>query len=163
MVNPVSGGIGDEGKVSYRISVDFVIELEEDTEAGVCEDGMRRFGENVIVRKTFFCRRESLGCQVLLDREMRELNYLLASPIDDGSETGTNRQYCFSRIFRTPIYVIHRGRRLVELNCKDVREFFDAKRANRHHEASEQSLRIFSLLFIDALQRTSICFVQCLW
>src|SRR6266446_5244475 len=118
MVHPVSGGIVGEGKVSYGISVDLVIELEEDTEASMC---------------------------------------------DDGSETGTNRQYCFSRIFRTPIYVIHRGRRLVELNCKDVREFFDAKRANRHHETSEQSLRIFSLLFIDALQRTSICFVQCLW
>jgi hypothetical protein len=38
-----------KGKVSYRISVDFVIEVEEDTEAGVCKDGMCGFGENVIV------------------------------------------------------------------------------------------------------------------
>jgi len=50
MVDPVSGGIGGKGKVSYGISVDLVIELEEDTEAGVCEDGMRRFEENVVVR-----------------------------------------------------------------------------------------------------------------
>jgi len=49
MVDPVSGGIGGEGKVSYGISVDIIIQLEEDAEAGVCEDGMRRFGENVIV------------------------------------------------------------------------------------------------------------------
>jgi len=49
MVDPVSGGIGGERKVSHGISVNFVIQLEEDTEAGVCEDGMRRFGENVII------------------------------------------------------------------------------------------------------------------
>ena len=60
MVDPVSSGILGEGKVTYGISVDFVIELEEHTEASVCKDGMRGFGENVIVRKTLFSRRESL-------------------------------------------------------------------------------------------------------
>jgi len=49
MVDPMSGGIGGEGEISYGISVDFVIEFEEDTEARVCEDGMCRLGENVIV------------------------------------------------------------------------------------------------------------------
>src|SRR6266478_2565177 len=132
MVNPVSGGIGDEGKVSYRISVDFVIELEEDTEAGVCEDGMRRFGENVIVRKTSFCRRESLGCQVLLDREMSELNHLVASPVDDGNETRTCRHHCLFCVYWTPTFVKCRGHCLIELNCKDLREFMDVKWANRH-------------------------------
>jgi len=82
---------------------------------------------------------------------MRELNYLLAFPIDDGNKTGTHGQYCFSGVFWTPIYVKYRGHRVVELNCKDLREFFDAKRVNRHRETSEQPLCIFSLLFIDAL------------
>jgi hypothetical protein len=49
MVDPVPRGIQSEGKVTYRISVDFVIELEQDTEGCVCKDGMGRFGENVIV------------------------------------------------------------------------------------------------------------------
>jgi hypothetical protein len=48
MVDPVPRGIQGEGKVSYGISVDCVIEFEEDTEAGVRQDGMGRFGENVI-------------------------------------------------------------------------------------------------------------------
>jgi hypothetical protein len=48
MVDPVSSGVEGEGEVAYGISVDFVVELEEDTEAGVCKDGMRRFRENVI-------------------------------------------------------------------------------------------------------------------
>jgi hypothetical protein len=49
MVDPVSSGIPHEGKVAYGVSVDFIIELEEDTEAGVCKDRMCGFGENVIV------------------------------------------------------------------------------------------------------------------
>jgi hypothetical protein len=49
MVDPVTGGIRREGELTHGISVHFVIESEEDTEAGVCKDGMRRFGKNVIV------------------------------------------------------------------------------------------------------------------
>ena len=49
MANPVMGCIWREGEVTYGISVDFVIEFEEDTEAGVCKDGMCQFGEYVIV------------------------------------------------------------------------------------------------------------------
>jgi hypothetical protein len=48
MVDPVSSGIGGEGKATYGISVDFVIELEEDTEASLCKKCMCRFGKNVI-------------------------------------------------------------------------------------------------------------------
>jgi len=70
MDDPMSGGIRREWEVAYGITVDFVIELEEDTEAGVCKDSMRGFTEYVIVRKTFFGSRESLRRQVLLDGEM---------------------------------------------------------------------------------------------
>jgi hypothetical protein len=59
MVDPVPRGIWSEGKVTYGISVDFVVEVEENAEASLCQDGMRRFRENVIVRKGFFCCRES--------------------------------------------------------------------------------------------------------
>jgi len=60
MVDPVSGRIWGEREVFHGISVDFVIKLEEDTEAGMCNDGMRRFEEDVIIRKTLFSSRESL-------------------------------------------------------------------------------------------------------
>jgi hypothetical protein len=49
MVDPVPSSILGEGKLSYGIFVDCVIELEEDTEASVCEGDMRGFGKNVIV------------------------------------------------------------------------------------------------------------------
>jgi hypothetical protein len=49
MIDPVLSGILGKRKVAYGISVDFVIEFEEDTEAGVCKDGMRWSGKNVIV------------------------------------------------------------------------------------------------------------------
>jgi hypothetical protein len=70
MVYPVSRGIQSEGKVMDGISVDFVIELKEDTEASVCKDDMRRFGKDMVVRESFFGRRESFRCQELLDGEM---------------------------------------------------------------------------------------------
>jgi hypothetical protein len=49
MVDPVPRSIQGKRKVRYGISVDFVIELKEDTEASVCKDGMGGFGENMIV------------------------------------------------------------------------------------------------------------------
>jgi hypothetical protein len=49
MVDPVSSGVRGEGEMIYGISVDFVIELEKDAEASLCEGRMRGFGENVIV------------------------------------------------------------------------------------------------------------------
>src|SRR6266705_601602 len=160
MIDPVPSGIWGEGKVNYGISVGFIVEVEEDAQTSMCKDGMGGFGENVIVRKTFFGRRESLRCQVLLDGEVRELYYLMASPIDDGDETGTyghNRFFC---VFWTPICVKCRERFLVELNCKNLRELFDTKRANRHHDTSEKSLGIFSFLFINTQQGTAVCFIQ---
>jgi hypothetical protein len=160
MIDPVPSGIRGEGKVSYGISIDFVVEVEEDAEASVCKDGMCGFGENVIVRKTFFRRRESLRCQVLLDREVRELHYLMASPVDDGDETGTYGHDRFFCVCWTPICVKFRERFLVELNCKNLRELFETKRANRHHETSEKSLGIFAFLFINTQQSTAVSFVQ---
>ena len=48
MIDPIQSGIWGKGKVGDGTSVDFVIELEEDTETDVCKDGMCRFRENVI-------------------------------------------------------------------------------------------------------------------
>jgi hypothetical protein len=48
MVDTVPSSIRGKGKVVYGTSVDIVIEMEKDTEAGMCENGMRSFVENVI-------------------------------------------------------------------------------------------------------------------
>jgi hypothetical protein len=61
---------------------------------------------------------------------MRELYDLVASPTDDGDETRTDGQHRFLCVFWAPICVKCRGFSLVELNCKDLREFFDMKWAN---------------------------------
>jgi hypothetical protein len=49
MIDPVPRGIRGEGKVIYGIFVILVIELEENTEASLCKDGMGRFRKNVVV------------------------------------------------------------------------------------------------------------------
>jgi len=48
MIDPILSGIPCEGKVRYGVSIDFVIELNEDAEACMCKERMCRFGENVI-------------------------------------------------------------------------------------------------------------------
>jgi hypothetical protein len=48
VIDPVSSGIQGEGKVIYAISVDFVVESEEDTEASMCKKYVCRFGKNAI-------------------------------------------------------------------------------------------------------------------
>jgi hypothetical protein len=49
MVYPVFSGILGEREVSYDISVDFVMELKEDSETRSRKSDMRRFGKDVIV------------------------------------------------------------------------------------------------------------------
>jgi hypothetical protein len=49
MVYPVSSGIWGEGKVTYGISAESVIESEEDAEASTRKENMCWFGKDVIV------------------------------------------------------------------------------------------------------------------
>ena len=81
--------------------------------------------------------RESLRCQVL-DGEVRELYDLMASPVNDSDKTRTYGHNRFVCVCWTPICVKYGERFLVELNCKNLREFFDTKRANRHHETNRK-------------------------
>jgi hypothetical protein len=60
MIDPVSSCIQSERKLTYGVSVDFVIKLEEDTETGACKQRMGLSGKNVIRRKRIFCVCESL-------------------------------------------------------------------------------------------------------
>jgi len=83
MINPVSSGILGKGKAMDHIFIDVVIELEEDTEASVCKNGVCGFEENVITGKRFFCLPEPLRCQILFDGEVGELNNLGAGDMDD--------------------------------------------------------------------------------
>jgi hypothetical protein len=49
MINPVLSSIRREGKLAYGIFVDFVIELEEETETSMRKDSVRSHGMNVVV------------------------------------------------------------------------------------------------------------------
>ena len=69
MIDSVPNGIQGDGKAKYLMSVDFVVEVEEEPEASACEEGLCGFKENVIAGKTF-PHRESLRGQVLLVSEL---------------------------------------------------------------------------------------------
>src|SRR5882672_6068827 len=105
MIDPMSSGIKRKRKPTYRISIDFVIQFEEDAEASVCENRMRRFGKNVVVRKTLVGPGESFRCQVFFDREVGELDNRKPADVDDRDKTRTCRQYCFFGVVWTRICV----------------------------------------------------------
>src|SRR5712671_5205234 len=128
MIDPISSGIGCQRKPIYRISIDFVIQFEEDAEAGVCECRMGMVGKNVVVRKTLFGLGESFRCQVFFDREVGELYNWEAADVDDHDKTRTCRQYCFFGVFWTRICVERGVLWIVEMKCKYFCEFFKTKR-----------------------------------
>src|SRR5216683_1034961 len=94
---------------------------------------------------------------------MGKLDNLGSGDIDDGNQTGTCQQDCLARINRSPIWVKCGECCLVEANSKDLGEFLDAKRADGKREASEETLRVFSFLFIDPKKNPPICFIKALW
>jgi len=115
--------------VFYDIPVDFVIESKEDAEANMCEEHMRQFGKNVITQKWVFCSRKSIRCQVLLGQEMRILHNLTTFPIDKCDETRASGQQRFFGI-QWPQIFVKRGRRCrVKVDCKNLRELFNARQA----------------------------------
>jgi hypothetical protein len=81
---------------------------------------------------------------------VRELYDSVAIPIDDGDETRACGHHGFLRIFWTPGCIKCKSRFFVGPNGKKLGEFFDTKRANRHHKASKKSLGIFSFLLVDS-------------
>src|SRR6266852_356374 len=98
----------------------------------------------------FFGRRESLRRQVLFDGEMRKLYDSVAFPINDGNQTSTCRHYCFFCV-RWPKFFVERwGVCRIELDSKNLSQLLNAKWADGLGEALEQTLRIYSLFFIDA-------------
>ncbi len=150
MIDPVPSGIQGEGKVSNGVSVDFVVEGEEDAEANACKGGVCGFGENMIVPKTFLSRRESIRCQVLLDRGMGKLYDSVAFSINDINETGTCRYYYFFCVRWPKCFVERWGVCLIETDCKNLSELINAKWTNGLGEALEQTLGISLVYFNDA-------------
>ena len=91
---------------------------------------------------------------------MGELNNLVVIPINNGDETRARGHHRFFWVFWAPSCIKCRDGCLVELDCKDLRKFVDAKRANRHCETLKQSLGVFSFPLVNTQQRAPICFVQ---
>jgi hypothetical protein len=74
---------------------------------------------------------------------------MVVSPIDDGNETRAHGHHCLFRILWTPACIKRGECFIVKLNGKNLREFFNSKRPNRHYKTLEESLCIFSFLLVD--------------
>jgi hypothetical protein len=92
MINPVPSSIWGKGKASYGISVNFVVEVEEEPgghwdrhEQGWYVQVQGEYESMKDDHQLLWVAAQSLWCQVLLDGEVRELYYLMASPVDEST------------------------------------------------------------------------------
>ena len=128
---------------SNSISVNFVIKLEEDAEASVARNDMRRFGEydsmEDDLQPSRIASRSDVKYSLTEKCEYRTTwpsSLLMTVTIDKTRTCGHNRFFC---IFWTPSCIEYRESRLVRLrpNCKNLCEFFDTKGTNRQGEQGE--------------------------
>ena len=109
------------------------------------------------------CFRQPGGCQEFLHRKVRELYNWGAPDIDNGKQTGCRRQNRINRISQAPTLMEFRNWSSLEIECEQLGEFLDAKRAGRYRNELKQSMGEFPVRLIDLSQGSLICLVQRLW
>jgi len=69
--------------------------------------------------------------------------------VDKGKQRGACRQHRFQGIFQAPILAKFRNRSRLEIECKNLRQFFNVEGARSNCNAKEQPPRIFPVCVID--------------
>ena|SRR5579863_7181839 len=97
----------------------------------------------------------------LLHRRVGELYDFLSIEVDNGDQARACRKHgCFG-IGRAPTGVEFGdpSRFFINLDCENLREFHDAKRASRYCKELEDTMGKLPLLLVDALERAFVCFL----
>src|SRR5260221_14220324 len=109
----------------------------------------------------FFFGKAGRG-QEFLDRKMGKLYNLGTSDIDNGKKTGASGLYHSDWIFHTPSLIESWGRPRVEIECQELRQFFDTERAGSDSDRLKQSVRKLPVCLFDLSQSTLIRLIECL-
>jgi len=122
---------------------------------------MRVSWEYVIARESRTC--ETISSEELLYRKVRELYKLISIYVgSNGDQAGACRKYSFLGIRRAPMGVEFRDPSglPIGLDCENLSELVDTKRASCYREELENTISTFPLFLINALERAFVCFVQ---
>src|SRR6266850_1085336 len=87
--------------------------------------------------------------------EVRKLNYFFSVDlrVDNSDQTGARRKDSQFRVFGSKArFEFGRLRVLIDVNRKDLRNLLDIERASRYGEELEDTMRVFPLLLVEALQ-----------
>src|SRR5260221_1054014 len=93
---------------------------------------------------------------------MRELYNLGTSDIDNGKKTGASGLYHSDWIFQAPAFIESWGWPRVELECEELRQFFDTERAGSDSDRLKQSVRKLPVCHFDLSQSTLIRLIEVL-
>jgi len=108
--------------------------MKEDSEAGFCNEGVSRDRGYMITGQLQCCFGKAGRGQEFLDRKMGKLYNLGSSDIDDGKKTGASGLYHMDWIFQTPSLIESWDWPRVEIECEELRQFFDTERAGSHSD-----------------------------
>src|SRR6266567_2806849 len=122
-----------------------------------CHGNMITAGGNVA------CLSKAGGRQKFSHRNVRELYNFSKVITTVDEQTGASRQYCVYGIFQAPIFMVFRYSSCVEIVCKQLSEFLDAKPTEGDYDELKHAMGEFPLCLFDFLQGALICFVESLW
>jgi hypothetical protein len=134
-----------------------------------CEGMSRCHGNMITAGNTVAClskagrRQEFFGGEVgkLYDFSRRISIDIIF--LDNGKQTGACPLYRIHWISRAPILMECRNWSCLEIECEQLSEFLDAKRAGSHCNELKQPTGEFPVCLVDPSQGALICFVQRLW
>src|SRR5712691_1113989 len=105
---------------------------------------------------------QTISGEEFLHRKVRELDNLLSTDVDNGDQAGACGKHGCLGIRRARACIEFRNPSSFRINsdCENLRDLLNAKRTSRYREELENTIRTFPLLFVDALKRAFVSFVQ---
>src|SRR5216683_5806641 len=161
MLDPVLGGVFSQREVLDVVTINAIVQFEEDSKTCLSENSMSSLEWNVIPRDFFSARpRKSVRSQKFFDREVSKLNDPRIPILGYDHQTRACRHHCLFLILPTPTTIQLRDPFFAEVKCKDFCEFLDSKWANSRYETLHQSTSMSLIRLPDLPQYPLVCPVQ---
>src|SRR5216684_6543115 len=102
MRGPVLSSVLGQREVLDAVTVNTIVQSEENTKACLCKNRMRSLKSNVIPRDISHGLRKPVRCQEFLDRKMRKLDHPQIPVLDYRDQARACQHHCLFLILPAP-------------------------------------------------------------
>ena len=142
MRGPILSSVSSQREVLDIVTVNTIVQSEEDAKACLYENRMRCLESNVISRDISDGLRQSVRRQEFLDGEMRKLDDPRIPVFDYDDQTRASRHHCFFLILKTAGQIQLRDPLRFKVKSQDFCKFLDSKWANSRDQTLQQSMSV---------------------